>query len=89
MSLSSTSSVLSLTRPFTPNTLELVREALRSAASPIVQPRHPRSNHAAVLIPLCNVDGKPGILLEVRGKSLRSHPGEVRYAHFAENAQLP
>lgn len=32
---------------------------------------------AAVLIPLCNVEGRPGILLEVRGK-LRNHGGEVR-----------
>ncbi|KAK2463666.1 hypothetical protein APHAL10511_004417 [Amanita phalloides] len=39
----------------------------------------PKSNQAAILIPLCNVDGKPAILLEVRGKSLRNHPGEVSF----------
>jgi len=33
---------------------------------------------AAVLLPLCNVNGKGGILFEVRGK-LRHHSGEVRY----------
>lgn len=32
---------------------------------------------AAVLIPLCNVNGKAGILFELRGK-LRHHAGEVR-----------
>lgn len=88
MALSSTSSALMLTRPFTPNTLELVREALRSVAPPTLQP-HSKSIHAAVLIPFCNVDGKPGILLEVRGKSLRSHPGEVRYARSMEKTEPP
>ncbi|KZT51934.1 hypothetical protein CALCODRAFT_502918 [Calocera cornea HHB12733] len=33
---------------------------------------------AAVLVPLCNVNGHPGILFEVRGK-LRSHAGEVSF----------
>jgi hypothetical protein len=28
---------------------------------------------------LCNVDGVPGVLLELRGGKLRSHAGEVRY----------
>ena len=37
-----------------------------------------RRGNAAVLIPLCNVRGAPGILLEVRGK-LRTHSGEVRF----------
>ncbi|KAI0031270.1 NUDIX hydrolase domain-like protein, partial [Vararia minispora EC-137] len=35
--------------------------------------------HAAVLIPLCNFGGKPGILFEVRGSSLRAHSGEVSF----------
>ncbi|KZP01618.1 hypothetical protein CALVIDRAFT_532396 [Calocera viscosa TUFC12733] len=34
--------------------------------------------NAAVLVPLCNVNGRPGILFEVRGK-LRSHAGEVSF----------
>jgi hypothetical protein len=38
----------------------------------------PKEGHAAVLIPLCNVNDQPGILLELRGK-LRTHSGEVRY----------
>ncbi|KZT37954.1 hypothetical protein SISSUDRAFT_986927 [Sistotremastrum suecicum HHB10207 ss-3] len=33
---------------------------------------------AAVLVPLCNVEGKPSILFEVRG-NLRSHAGEVSF----------
>jgi hypothetical protein len=39
---------------------------------------NPSETHAAVLVPLCNVHDKPGILFEVRGK-LRTHSGEVRY----------
>ncbi|KAF9531746.1 NUDIX hydrolase domain-like protein [Crepidotus variabilis] len=35
--------------------------------------------NAAVLIPFCNVDGQPGILLEVRAKGLRSHSGELSF----------
>ncbi|KAF9078192.1 NUDIX hydrolase domain-like protein [Rhodocollybia butyracea] len=34
---------------------------------------------AAVLVPLANVQGIPGILLEIRGKTLRSHSGEVSF----------
>jgi hypothetical protein len=33
--------------------------------------------NAAVLIPLCNVEDVPGLLMEVRGQ-LRTHSGEVR-----------
>ncbi|KAG2056879.1 hypothetical protein BDR06DRAFT_988452 [Suillus hirtellus] len=32
--------------------------------------------NAAVLVPLCNVDGVPGVLLELRGGKLRSHAGD-------------
>ncbi len=39
----------------------------------------PKEVHAAVLIPLCNVNDQPGILLELRGK-LRTHSGEIRCA---------
>lgn len=45
------------------------------------------SRTAAVLIPLCNVNGRPGILYEVRGR-LRHHAGEVRSAlHVYECVQ--
>ncbi|KAI0295960.1 NUDIX hydrolase domain-like protein [Russula brevipes] len=40
--------------------------------------RKPKEKHAAVLIPLCNVNNQPGVLLELRGK-LRTHSGEVSF----------
>ncbi|KAG0699758.1 NUDIX hydrolase domain-like protein [Suillus ampliporus] len=39
----------------------------------------PDEVNAAVLVPLCNVDGVPGVLLELRGGKLRSHAGEVSF----------
>lgn len=70
------SSLISLTKPITPNTLQALRNLL-NRPDPATPPTTPRS--AAVLIPFCNVGGKPGILLEVRSKSLRTHSGEIRY----------
>ena len=64
--------------PFTRQSLAAIRTALiRDDHAPIAV--DPKEKHAAVLIPLCNVDDRPGILLELRGK-LRMHSGEVRYA---------
>lgn len=67
--------------PFTRQSLAAIRAALLIAAarehSPVAV--DPKEKHAAVLIPLCNVNDQPGILLELRGK-LRTHSGEVRYA---------
>jgi len=37
--------------------------------------------HAAVTIPLCNLNGNPGLLLEVKGK-VRTRSGEVTCAFF-------
>jgi len=65
--------------PFTRKSLTAIRAALTRAAqdyTPIAA--DPKEGHAAVLIPLCNVNDQPGILLELRGK-LRKHSGEVRY----------
>jgi len=70
-------SIISLTSPFTLNTLHTLRTALIPHAATCVIPGEA---NAAVLIPLCNVDGVPGVLLELRGGTLRSHAGEVRYA---------
>jgi hypothetical protein len=69
--------------PFTRQSLAAIRAALirdrdDHAHAPIAV--DPKEKHAAVLIPLCNVDDQPGILLELRGK-LRMHSGEVRYAN--------
>jgi hypothetical protein len=65
--------------PLTRNSLTEIRAALTRAAqdyTPIAT--DPKEGHAAVLIPLCNVNDQPGILLELRGK-LRTHSSEVRY----------
>ena len=60
---------------------EECQKHILSVASSKALPNQFSSNErsAAVLIPFCNVNGTPGILLEVRGK-LRAHSGEVRYA---------
>jgi hypothetical protein len=75
--------VLSYTKPFTPASLAAIRDMLtlhyESAPWPTVDVQE---THAAVLVPLCNVAGRPGILFEVRGGSLRSHSGEVRCTTF-------
>lgn len=67
---------VSLTNPITPNTLKSLRTILQRENTSNTQPAT-KQNAAAVLIPFCNVGEVPGILLEVRGKSLRSHSGEV------------
>jgi hypothetical protein len=67
-----------LSVPFTRKSLTEIRAALTSAAEDYPTAADPKEGHAAVLIPLCNVNDQPGILLELRGK-LRKHSGEVRY----------
>ncbi|TCD71865.1 hypothetical protein EIP91_003208 [Steccherinum ochraceum] len=78
----SAASVVSLTSPFTPSTLLTIRSTLNAAYSRAEHNSEyqydPSETHAAVLVPLCNVNNKPGILLEVRGK-LRTHSGEVSF----------
>ena len=70
---------LSLTSPFTRSTLNSIRKTLENTYPEHDIPYDPSEPHAAVLVPFCNVNNRPGILLEVRGK-LRTHSGEVRYA---------
>ncbi|KLO19278.1 hypothetical protein SCHPADRAFT_67935 [Schizopora paradoxa] len=75
----STSSLFSVTSPLTGPSLIAIRNALQHAISQ--QPRIHADSHlvnAAVLIPLCNVNNTPGLILEVRGK-LRTHSGEVSF----------
>ncbi|KAI0060981.1 hypothetical protein BV25DRAFT_1992516 [Artomyces pyxidatus] len=70
---------LSFSSPLTRASLAAIRTALSKDAQsypPVDADAH--ETHAAVLIPLCNVDNTPGILLEVRGK-LRTHSGEVSF----------
>ncbi|KAI6001072.1 NUDIX hydrolase domain-like protein [Pisolithus orientalis] len=78
---SNANSIISLTTPFTRNSLDTIRGALSdyatSAGLTSSEP-DPNESHAAVLVPLCNVDGVPGVLLEVRG-NLTSHLGEVSF----------
>jgi hypothetical protein len=69
-------SIVSLTSPFTRRSLRIIKDAL-SAAYTTSYPINPAEAHAAVLVPLWNYNGNPGLLLEVRGK-LRTHSGEVR-----------
>lgn len=73
------SSLISLTKPITPNTLRTLRDLLKRPEAT----RPPSTlQSAAVLIPFCNIGGEPGILLEVRSKSLRTHSGEIRWEPF-------
>ncbi|KAH9940941.1 NUDIX hydrolase domain-like protein [Epithele typhae] len=80
MGLSSVSArpLISLTEPLTRRTCNTIRRALETAYVPAENVYSPSEGHAAVLIPFCNVDNRPGILLEVRGK-LRTHSGEVSF----------
>ncbi|CAE6454626.1 unnamed protein product [Rhizoctonia solani] len=81
---------ISLTSPITRSTLHSLKKrfsALRSkypqelewpATSTSALTKEDLRPRAAVLVPLCNVNGQPGLLLEVRGK-LRNHGGEVSF----------
>lgn len=42
----------------------------------------PDFKEAAVLVPLCVVDGKPSVLFTVRNMTMRTHRGEIRYTLF-------
>jgi len=74
---------LSLSAPLTARSLALIRTALAKHTGNTQDTAHHDHNsttvNAAVLIPLCNVDNKPSILFEVRGKTLRMHSGEVSF----------
>jgi len=75
-SIASTS-LISLSKPFTRGTLRSIRQLLNTNKS-YEEYQHPKN--AAVLIPFCNVNGEPSILFEMRSKALRSHSGEIRCA---------
>jgi len=72
-------SIISLTSPFTRNSLRTLQSAIIAHATTSKTPVIPGEVNAAVLVPLCNVDGVPGVLLELRGGKLRSHAGEVSF----------
>ncbi|KAH9995593.1 NUDIX hydrolase domain-like protein [Russula vinacea] len=68
-----------LSVPFTRKSLTAIRAALTRAAQDYPPTAaDPKEGHAAVLIPLCNVNDQPSVLLELRGK-LRTHSGEVSF----------
>lgn len=70
---------LSIDKPLSSRHLANIRARLATTNSEVQEPPDASVRSAAVLIPLCNVDGQPGILYEVRGQ-LRQHAGEVRSA---------
>lgn len=72
------SPLFSLAKPFTRRTLKIIRDCLSQHKTTYKPALGGARQHAAVLIPFCNVGGVPGILLQVRAKAMRSHSGEVR-----------
>ncbi|KAJ3756834.1 NUDIX hydrolase domain-like protein [Lentinula raphanica] len=69
-----------LTRPLTRRSLKSIQDGLINAQHLDDQiPTELAPGKAAVLIPLANVMDVPGILLEVRGKMMRNHSGEVSF----------
>ncbi|KZT09951.1 uncharacterized protein LAESUDRAFT_722105 [Laetiporus sulphureus 93-53] len=72
---------ISLSSPLTRASLNTIRAALASSwfDSEPANAFDPAEKHAAVLVPFCNVDDTPGILLEVRAGKLRHHSGEVSF----------
>lgn len=69
-------SIISLTSPFNRGSLRTLQNAIIEHATNYKTPVIPGEVNAAVLVPLCNVDGVPGVL---RGGKLRFYAGEVRY----------
>ncbi|KAJ3412837.1 nudix (nucleoside diphosphate linked moiety X)-type motif 8 [Chytridiales sp. JEL 0842] len=65
-----------------PQSLQLYSQRIRANRSNVIrwkftEPGPPKD--AAVLIPLCMVDGKPSIIFTVRASKLRRHSGEVSF----------
>ncbi|KZT27809.1 hypothetical protein NEOLEDRAFT_1059915 [Neolentinus lepideus HHB14362 ss-1] len=72
-----TSPYVALSSPLTRSSITAIRTVL--AEQQYQFPDTYSEPTAAVLVPLCNVDNKPGVLLEVRGKNMRNHSGEVSF----------
>ncbi|KAK7031396.1 hypothetical protein R3P38DRAFT_2923328 [Favolaschia claudopus] len=69
-------------KPFTRSTLKAIQNVLAEDSAHLELPEWDsidKKRSAAVLIPFCNVLEKPGILLQVRARALRSHSGEVSF----------
>ncbi|WRT64712.1 uncharacterized protein IL334_001646 [Kwoniella shivajii] len=70
--------------PFCTSILRTLRRSLIPPTLPRPLPAHNVSftktpSESAVLIPLMNLNGKPHVLMEVRGRGLRVHAGEVSF----------
>jgi len=65
---------LDLTNGFGTRTLEMLRKYLARMPRQVTKAHRHR---AAIVLPLCNVDGVPSVLFEKRAEGLRKHPGEV------------
>ena len=88
LSLSSAKPLITLTDPLTPRACNIIRNTLQSSFLSSENVYNQSGPNAAVLIPLCNVNGQSGILLQVRGK-LRTHPGEIRCVHDSPRSLFP
>jgi len=69
-----TSRPINITRTLNSHSLELIRKALMRRPRTVSQAH---SNRAAVVIPLCLVNGVPCLLLEKRSAAIRAHADEV------------
>lgn len=65
---------LNVTNELDSHALEIIRKALMRRPRTVTQAH---SRRAGVVIPLCQVDGVPSLLLEKRSSSIRAHPDEV------------
>jgi nudix motif 8 len=83
--------LISPLKPLNPTTLKRIRNILEqnsSVESQLDRSSTTRARNAAVLIPFCNVGGEPGILLELRAMTLRSHSGEIRRVTQAHHIEV-
>eukprot|EP00520_Triparma_pacifica_P009960 CAMPEP_0118645492 /NCGR_PEP_ID=MMETSP0785-20121206/7535_1 /TAXON_ID=91992 /ORGANISM="Bolidomonas pacifica, Strain CCMP 1866" /LENGTH=414 /DNA_ID=CAMNT_0006537389 /DNA_START=168 /DNA_END=1409 /DNA_ORIENTATION=+ len=65
---------LDLQHGFSTRTLEMLRKYLARMPRQVTKAHRQR---AAIVLPLCNVDGIPSVLFEKRSEQMRKHPGEV------------
>lgn len=75
--------MLSRTAPivFDATTLSLFSKRLLNCPNFKQLKYKPDVKEAAVLVPLCNIQGKPSVLFTVRNMNMRTHRGEVRYSN--------
>ncbi|CEI99262.1 hypothetical protein G6F70_007188 [Rhizopus microsporus] len=72
--------MLSAASPITLNTTNLLLFSRRLLNCPKFKLNYqPNVKEAAVLMPLCVVDGKPSVLFTVRNMNMRTHRGEISF----------